>query len=289
MRLIPAIDLRGGRCVRLYQGDFARETRYESSAQDLAVRYRRLGADWLHVVDLDAARGGANDGTSVHERRSAPHGGGTGTPGVRAADGADGATRHVDGTGAASDAANRAVIAALSAEGGLRLQVGGGLRDEAAVAEMFDLGASRVVVGSAALSRSHEVRAWIERFGPDRVVLAFDVRLDESRTPRVTTHGWQHQSSVSLWDAVTGFSPRLRHVLCTDVSRDGALSGPNLELYREATRRFPDVLWQASGGIRNALDLAALADSGAAAAISGKALLENLMPAEELKPFLPSA
>jgi phosphoribosylformimino-5-aminoimidazole carboxamide ribotide isomerase len=254
MRLIPAIDLRGGRCVRLFQGDFARETRYEASAQEIAGRYRRLGADWLHVVDLDAARGGANDGA-----------------------------------GAASDTANRTVIAALAADGGLRLQVGGGLRDEAAVAAMLDLGASRVVVGSAALSRPQEVRAWIERFGPDRVVLAFDVRLDEGGTPRVTTHGWQHQSSVSLWDAVAGFSPRLRHVLCTDVSRDGALSGPNLELYLEAARRFPDILWQASGGIRDASDLAALGRVGAAAAISGKALLENLMPAEELEPFLSSA
>jgi phosphoribosylformimino-5-aminoimidazole carboxamide ribotide isomerase len=78
-------------------------------------------------------------------------------------------------------------------------------------------------------------------------------------------------------------------VLCTDVSRDGALTGPNLALYVEAVRRFPDILWQASGGIRDASDLAALADGGAAAAISGKALLENLMPVEELKPFLPNA
>jgi phosphoribosylformimino-5-aminoimidazole carboxamide ribotide isomerase len=246
MRLIPAIDLRGGRCVRLYQGDFGRETRYEASALELAARYRRLGADWLHVVDLDAARGGA-------------------------------------------ETANRAVIAALSADGGLRLQVGGGLRDEAALSGMFELGASRVVIGSAAISRPDETRAWIGRFGPDRVVLAFDVRLDESGTPRVATHGWQRQSSVSLWDAVAGFAPGLRHVLCTDVSRDGALSGPNLALYAEAARRFPDILWQASGGIRDASDLAALARGGAAAAISGKALLENLMPAEELEPFLPSA
>jgi phosphoribosylformimino-5-aminoimidazole carboxamide ribotide isomerase len=73
------------------------------------------------------------------------------------------------------------------------------------------------------------------------------------------------------------------------VSRDGALSGPNVELYIEAVQRFPDIVWQASGGVRSAGDLAALAASGAGAAVSGKALLENLIPIEELKPFLPNA
>jgi phosphoribosylformimino-5-aminoimidazole carboxamide ribotide isomerase len=121
-------------------------------------------------------------------------------------------------------------------------------------------------------------------------VLAFDVRLDEAGTPRVATHGWRRQSSVSLWEAVAGFVPaQLRHVLCTDVSRDGALCGPNVELYGEAVRRFPDIVWQASGGIRDAADLAALARCGAGAAISGKALLENRIAAEDLQPFLPNA
>ena len=81
----------------------------------------------------------------------------------------------------------------------------------------------------------------------------------------------------------------LQHVLCTDVSRDGALTGPNIELYREAARRFPQIEWQASGGIRDAADLRALAACGASAAISGKALLEELIPIEELRAFLPNA
>jgi phosphoribosylformimino-5-aminoimidazole carboxamide ribotide isomerase len=81
----------------------------------------------------------------------------------------------------------------------------------------------------------------------------------------------------------------LKHVLCTDVSRDGALSGPNVELYDQAIRRFPHIEWQASGGIRDAHDLHALARAGAKAAISGKALLEELIPVEELRAFLPNA
>ena len=81
----------------------------------------------------------------------------------------------------------------------------------------------------------------------------------------------------------------VKHVLCTDVGRDGALTGPNIGLYAEAMRRYPLIEWQASGGIRNVSDLLALAETGAAAAISGKALLEELIAAEELQPFLPNA
>jgi phosphoribosylformimino-5-aminoimidazole carboxamide ribotide isomerase len=246
MRLIPAIDLKAGRCVRLLRGDFAAQTRYDAEPGALLAKYRSLGADWLHVVDLD----GAFDGAGV----------------------------------------NQAVIAQLAGESGVKLQVGGGLRDIAAVARVLDWGAARAVIGSAACTDPEKVRDWLRRFGPDRIAIAFDVRLDASATPRVATHGWQRQTTLSLWEAVAGFrSSELTHVLCTDVSRDGALSGPNIELYADAARRFPAISWQASGGVRNAADLHALARCGAAAAISGKALLEELIPVEELRPFLPNA
>jgi phosphoribosylformimino-5-aminoimidazole carboxamide ribotide isomerase len=121
-------------------------------------------------------------------------------------------------------------------------------------------------------------------------VLAFDVRLDPAGTPRVAIHGWREQSAVSLWTAIANFvESDLKHVLCTDVSRDGALSGPNVDLYAEAVQRFPQIEWQASGGIRDARDLRALAEAGSKAAISGKALLEDLIPLEDLQPFLPNA
>jgi len=93
-----------------------------------------------------------------------------------------------------------------------------------------------------------------------------------------------------LWNAVEFYvASELKHVLCTDVDRDGALTGPNVGLYAEAVRRYPHIEWQASGGIRNVHDLHALAKVGASAAISGKALLEDLIPVEELQPFLPNA
>jgi phosphoribosylformimino-5-aminoimidazole carboxamide ribotide isomerase len=140
------------------------------------------------------------------------------------------------------------------------------------------------------LTDPQEVRRWLRHFGNGRIALAFDVRLDEAGTPCIATHGWVRQSTLSLWAAVAGFiEAGLIHVLCTDVSRDGALSGPNVALYAEAARRHPQVAWQASGGIRDARDLHALAGCGAAAAISGKALMEERIPIEELGPFLPNA
>ncbi len=185
---------------------------------------------------------------------------------------------------------NRALIAQLAGASRLKLQVGGGLRTRADVQRVLDAGAARAVVGSAALSDPAAVRGWIEDFGSERIALAFDVRLDADGTPCIATHGWQRQSSCPLWEALAAFSNSpLAHVLCTDVAQDGALSGPNVALYAEAARRFPGIAWQASGGIRDAADLKALAACGAAAAISGKALLEELIPVEELRPFLPNA
>jgi phosphoribosylformimino-5-aminoimidazole carboxamide ribotide isomerase len=147
-----------------------------------------------------------------------------------------------------------------------------------------------VVIGSAALTQVEQVRTWLEHFGPDRLTLAFDVRLDSAGTPRVATHGWQRQTELSLWSALAHFDGSgLMHVLCTDVERDGALGGPNIALYEQAVLRHPQIQWQASGGIRDVRDLQALCDAGAAAAISGKALLEELIPIGELKPFLPNA
>ena len=246
MRLIPAIDLRAGHCVRLLHGDFAAETRYPADPYSLLTQYCAAGADWLHIVDLDGARDGS--------------------------------------------LGNRAIIVELASEKAVNLQVGGGLRHTAALAQMLDAGIARAVIGSAAVSEVEQVQGWLAQFGEERLTLAFDVSIDDGGVPRVMTHGWQRQSEYSLWNALDRYgASQPKHVLCTDVGRDGALTGPNVELYREAVRRYPHIEWQASGGIRSAHDLQALSEAGAAAAISGKALLENLIPIEELQPYLPNA
>jgi phosphoribosylformimino-5-aminoimidazole carboxamide ribotide isomerase len=246
MILIPSIDLRAGRCVRLLKGNFDAETRYDLEPHELLLRYRALGANWLHVVDLD----GAKDG----------------------------------------QLANRSVIVRLASQRALNIQVGGGVRSQAVVDDLLRNGIDRVIVGSAAVETPAEVQGWLKRYGAEKVGLAFDIRHDAQGVPRVLTRGWTRESRLTLWEAIESYLPHgLEHVLCTDVELDGALQGPAVSLYAEAVKRYPQICWQASGGVRSAADLAALAAVGAAYAISGKALLEELIQPSELGPFLPNA
>jgi len=183
--------------------------------------------------------------------------------------------------------ANRALLLRLASQRAVNLQVGGGVRSLAVVDDLLRNGVDRVVVGSAAVEEPAAVAQWIAQFGAERVCLAFDVRADATGTPLVQTRGWTRATSLSLWDAVAGFAAvGLLHVLCTDVDRDGAMGGPAVGLYADAVRRFPAIRWQASGGVRDAADLVALRATGVAAAISGKALLEERITADDLRPFL---
>jgi phosphoribosylformimino-5-aminoimidazole carboxamide ribotide isomerase len=247
MQLIPAIDLRGGRCVRLLQGRFDAETVYAEDPCVVLEQYLAFGGSRIHVVDLDGAREGSQG--------------------------------------------NRDALARLAAASPAQsLQVGGGIRTRQTADELLTLGIARVVVGSMAVTKPAEVEAWLRELGPERIVLAFDVRLDDGGTPRLATHGWEQQTETRLWDAVERYLPHgLRHVLCTDVARDGALSGPNLRLYAEAVKRFPGVQWQASGGVSSLADLHALAQTGVASVVSGRALLEGRLDLKELEPFLRNA
>lgn len=184
---------------------------------------------------------------------------------------------------------NHALIAGLSASTSVKLQVGGGIRSAAAVEVLLDVGASRVVIGSVAVHHPEEVLQWFDRFGPERLCLALDVRTAPDGEPRVHTRGWTRAEDITLWEALAPYSGVVRHVLCTDIDHDGTLSGPNLDLYRSNLAHSPDVAWQASGGIRDAQDLKALAEIGLAVAVCGKALIEDRIPHEELRPFLPDA
>ena len=246
MNVIPAIDLRGGRCVRLFQGDFDRETEYSKSPADVATRFSALGTPWLHVVDLDGAREGAG--------------------------------------------ANGETVRKIAENSSMKVQLGGGVRDRATIAEWLSTGVERCVIGSAAVTEPDSVLRWMEEFGPERIVLALDVRMSESDAPMVTTHGWEETSAVTLWDCLERYAAAgARHVLCTDVSRDGALSGPNVTLYDSLIERFPNVALQASGGVRDIADLEALRTIGCASAITGRALLDGAITPEEIRSFLRAA
>ena len=162
----------------------------------------------------------------------------------------------------------------------LAVQVGGGIRDDESLEAVYASGAERAVSGSALAEDPLRAGRWIERYGADRLVAALDVRCGSE--PEVLTRGWVRESGRSLWELLDLLLDQgYRWFLCTDVDRDGMLSGPNTDLYAECVRRAPTASFIASGGVSGADDLEALADTGVAAAVSGKALLEGRISAEE--------
>ncbi len=246
MIVIPAIDLRHGKCVRLRQGDFNRETVYNDDPMLVARHYRDSGFENLHVVDLDGARSGQQ--------------------------------QHQD------------VVGKIVAATGLVVQLGGGIRDRHSLEYWLQSGVSRCVIGSVAVSEPDLVAGWLDEFGADSIVLALDVRMNPGQEPCLAIHGWMEDTDTTLWQAIERYcAADAKHILCTDVGRDGMMSGPNLGLYEELIRRYPDLQVQASGGVRNLEDLDALRRAGCAAAITGRALLDSSITPSEVLSFLRDA
>jgi len=185
---------------------------------------------------------------------------------------------------------NHALITELASVAGLSVQVGGGVRDRARVSALLATGAQRVVLGSVAIETPEETATWLSALGPDRLVLAIDVRLDASGEPRAVSRGWTVDSGRSLWELLPFYlDAGARHFLCTDVGRDGTLGGPNLALYSEWLRRFPGSELIASGGVAGEADLRALRRQGVPAVVTGKALLDGRLTLEEIRQFLRDA
>lgn len=189
----------------------------------------------------------------------------------------------VDLTGAKDPAARQIpLLQKLLAGVSVPVQVGGGVRTEQDVEALLEAGAARVVVGSTAVKSPTLVQSWFKRFGADALVLALDVRIDAEGNKQVAVSGWQETSGTTLEQLVDDFLPfGLKHVLCTDISRDGTLAGSNVELYQEVCARFPQVAFQASGGIGGLDDIAALRGSGVKGVIVGRALLEGKFNVKE--------
>jgi len=234
----PAIDVRGGKVVRLRQGDYAEETRYGDDPLAFAGRYADAGAEWLHLVDLDAAKAG---GYTLLQ-----------------------------------------LLRDIAASTGLKVQTGGGVRSRDDVAAILDAGATRVVVGSLAVRQPDAVLAWLDEFGGARITVALDTRQDQGGAWRLPVHGWTETAAEALDVLGARYADAgLRHLLCTDIARDGMLAGPNLRLYRELCDALPGVAVQASGGIRDNADIAAARAAGCAGAVLGKALLEGRIDLRE--------
>jgi phosphoribosylformimino-5-aminoimidazole carboxamide ribotide isomerase len=226
MDLYPAIDLRGGRCVQLTQGDFDRETVYGDDPVPIAKAYEAAGAPWIHVVDLDAARQQGN---------------------------------------------NRNLVAAVAAAVNVPVQTGGGVRDGSALESTV----SRIVLGSVVIDDPGIVQRLASEY-PGRVAVGLDHRGGEVRY-----RGWEKGTGRQLLDLVEEFSvPGVAAFVVTDISRDGMLSGSDvdgLERVLDAT----DVPVIASGGVGSLDDIRALAETGAAGVIVGTALYEGRFTVEE--------
>lgn len=229
--VFPAIDLRGGRCVRLVQGDFERSTEYDADPVERAREWERRGARALHVVDLD----GAVEGRPV----------------------------QLD------------LVGEIARSVGIPLQVGGGVRTLDDLRDARSAGASRVVIGTAAVeSRELRLRA-VEELGADLVVAV------DARDGVVATHGWRSSSGVGVLDLAEELaSDGVATVLYTDVARDGTSSGAALEQTAAVASLVPTI---ASGGVRGTEDVVALSKiDGVAGVVVGRALYEGLVTLEEL-------
>lgn len=222
MYIIPAIDLIGGKAVRLQKGDYNKVTVYSDTPVDVAKGFEAVGARLLHVVDLD----GAKDGTT----------------------------------------ANFDTVRAIIEQTGLSVEIGGGIRDIERVKKYVDIGVDRIIIGTAAVTDPDFLREAVRLYG-DRIVVGVDVK-----DGYVAIKGWLEVSKIDCFDFCRSLSELgVNTVICTDISKDGMMSGTNIELYRELSARFGMNII-ASGGVSSLEDVRTLAEMDMYGAILGKAL-----------------
>lgn len=177
--------------------------------------------------------------------------------------------------------ANLHILADVAARTRLQIDYGGGLRSIPSLKQVWDAGAVLFSVGSVAVLAQDEFSAWVEKFGPDRFLVGADVR-----DRQIAVHGWKEQTQVTLFDFVRKMrSLGIRQMSVTDIARDGELSGPAIDLYRDILQEFPDIQLVASGGISNVADLEELTAIGCNGAIVGKAFFEGKIPLQYFRVF----
>ena len=235
MQIIPAIDIIGGKCVRLTQGDYAQETVYSEHPWEMAKSFEDIGLQRLHLVDLDGAKAGSVQNLSVLEKIAS-------------------ATR-------------------------LQIDFGGGVHTQEAVQLVIDAGATWVTIGSVAVKARDKVNRWIDSFGADRFMVGADVK-----GTKLAVAGWTETTDQELMPFLEYWSSRgIQQVFCTDISKDGKLSGPSLPLYQSIVEQFPELFFIASGGVSDINDLNDLQQIGCKAAIVGKAIYEKRISMQQLK------
>lgn len=237
MLIIPAIDIRGGKCVRLFQGDYNQETVYNDSPADQAKKFQDDGAALIHLVDLDGAKAGKPVNLDVV----------------------------------------RAICSAVT----IPCELGGGIRTIEDAKAAFDAGVHRVILGTTACENPHLVRDFISTFGADRLVMGID-----AKGGRVAVKGWLETSAIDVFELIAKLEELgVTRFIFTDISTDGALSGPNLDSVAAVCSRVPRCGVIASGGISGTKDIKNLRDlekDNLEGVIVGKALYAGKTTFREL-------
>ena len=236
MRIIPAIDIIEGKCVRLTKGDFNDKTVYDSNPLDVAKMFEDYGFKYLHLVDLDGAK-----------------------------------SRRV---------INYKILEQIASKTNLIIDFGGGLKSNEDIKIVFDSGASQVTGGSIAVKQPSIFMEWIEKFGSEKIILGADVK-----NQNIAIDGWLKVSNKNIFDFIDNFQKKgVRYVICTDIEKDGMLSGPSFSMYENILSKTKIKLIS-SGGIKGIDDLEKLLKIGCDGAIVGKAIYENLISMDDIKKF----
>lgn len=238
MEIIPAIDMIGGKCVRLSKGDYATKKVYNESPVEVAKMFEANGIKRLHLVDLDGAKAG-----------------------------------HI---------VNHKSLEAITSSTNLVVDFGGGLKTTDDLNIAFECGAKMVTGGSIAVKNPDEFSSWIDKYGADRIILGADVK-----DKKVAVTGWLEDTDNLLMPFVQSYYDKgIRKVICTDISKDGMLQGPAVELYKEMLAAIPDLWVVASGGVSCIEDVENLDANGIPAVIIGKAIYENRITLKQLEKYL---
>lgn len=227
------MDIIGGRCVRLNQGNYSTSKIYSDDPVSMARRFEDAGLRRLHLVDLDGAK--------------------------------------------AASVVNIAVLEKIASSTSLVIDFGGGVKSETDIRRVFDAGAAMVCLGSMAQTDPATTTDWLAAYGPDRIILGMDVW-----NGRLCINGWKTVTTTTVSEFLGRYAACARHIICTDITRDGMLQGPAVGLYSGIMAEYPSVNLTASGGVSSASDLEALRRAGVPAVIVGKAIYENLITPEQV-------
>ena len=238
MRIIPAIDIINGECVRLSKGDYNKKTVYSKNVLDVAKNFEDNGIQFLHLVDLDGAK----------------------------------QNRII----------NYKILEKISSQTNLIIDFGGGLKSEEDIKIAFESGAKQVTLGSVAIKNPELFLKSLEKYGSEKIILGADARKE-----KIAVSGWLEESKMNIYDFIKEKTESgIEYVISTDIDKDGMLEGPSFDLYEKIIGENPNIKLIASGGITSASDLEKVKSIGCEGAIIGKALYENRIKFNDLKPFL---